>query len=423
MNNDSLYQYVRQLHSKDLLLYDNLRYILESQVYYYGNHFLYSNERKRSADKALRWKELLKTCYVYYNLIGRRTKDARPQILSNAYFTVDSELEKIGYQVLSPCWSFRKNSRLFGDIAFYKAIKHISRQAFDSDFNYLVSDDFSKEYYAFRSKLIDEIVSSEIKALFVPNDVAFFENLSINVFKELKRPSFLFTHGLPGRYNIIDENRTDHLIVWGPRIKQHYVDTGFSPDKIWVSGHPFYKQLSVKEVRSDMTNILVLAKTGPGTPHSDGMILYDRGAQIVYLMEIQKVLQQKGIKKVRLRFHPSASPDWHYQFIDKNFFQPDFQPLNDSLQKASLVIGPVSTVFLEALYHGVNYMVFEPGEQGVNIFNERLVAPFDGKEERVPFADSVSALEKLLTDNVKVDTAIFNEYIAPFDIGFIKEIT
>ncbi|QJB40626.1 hypothetical protein HF324_23435 [Chitinophaga oryzae] len=424
MKNDSLYQYIRQSHSKDLLLYDNLRYVLEGQVYYYGNHFLFSNERRQKAKDIIQWKELLKTGYAYYNFVRKNGKDAAPRVLSNAYFNFNAELERLGYAVLAPCWSFRKGDRqLFGDMAFYKAMKQIRKRVFGSDFNDLTSEDFSKAYYAFRSKLADKVVESDVKALFVPNDVSFFENLSINVFKELKKPSFIFLHGLPGRYNIIDENRTDYLIVWGNRIKQHYIDTGFSANKIFVAGHPFYKQLSVKEVRSGMTDILVLAKVGLGSPHSDGMTLYDRGAQIVYLLEIQKVLQQKGIKQVRLRFHPSANPDWHYQFIDRNFFVPDFQPLNNSLQKASLVIGPVSTVFLEALYNGVNYMVFEPSENGVNIFNELLVAPFNGKEEGVPFAGSGVALHRLLTDNVKADTAIFNEYVAPFDIGFIKEIT
>lgn len=421
---DSLFKYITKSEKIDDQLYDNLRYVLESKVYYYGNHFLYPDEKSTGRESARRrMKHVLRTIYAYYRLSRKKNNSSGIKVLSNAYFTFNDELQDLGFNVLSPNWSFAKNSRhLFGNVPFHKATEVIRKQVFDSEFSYLISDSFADEYYRFRQKLTDLVVEENIASLVVPNDVSFFENLAIQVFRELKRPSFIFLHGLPARYNIIDENRTDYLIVWGERIKEHYIDMGFSPEKILVGGHPLYKKLATKEVRSALDNVLVLAKVGTGSPHSDGVRLYDRGAQIVYLLQLQKALQKKGVKSVRLRFHPSANPEWHFQYIDRQFFIPDFQPLSASLKNASLVIGPSSTVLLESIYHGVNYMVFEPVEDGVGLCNDELVAPFNGKEEGVPFADSSAELEKLLTDNVKIDTRVFERYISPFDIGFIKEI-
>lgn len=421
---DSLFKYITKSGKIDDQLYDNLRYVLEGKVYYYGNHFLYPQEKTEGKESARRrMKHVLRTIYAYYKLSGKKGNNSGIKVLSNAYFTFNDELQSLGFNVLSPNWSFAKNSRnLFGNVPFHKATEAIRKQVFDSSFSYLISDSFAEEYYSFRQKLINRIVEENISALVVPNDVSFFENLAIQAFKELRKPSFIFLHGLPARYNIIDENRTDYLIVWGEKIKEHYINMGFSPEKILVGGHPLYKKLATKEVRSTLDNVLVLAKVATGSPHSDGAKLYDRGAQIVYLLQLQKALQKKGVKSVRLRFHPSANPEWHFQYIDKQFFIPDFQPLSASLKSASLVIGPSSTVLLESIYHGVNYLVFEPVEDGVSLFNEELVAPFNGKEEGVPFAGSSTELEKLLADNVKMDTRVFERYISPFDIGFIKEI-
>jgi hypothetical protein len=266
-------------------------------------------------------------------------------------------------------------------------------------------------------------MASDAKALFVPNDVSFFENLSIAIFKELKRPSFIFLHGLPGRYNIIDENRSDYLIVWGEKIRQYYIQTGFSPEKVLVSGHPFYTDPGKKELRNDLSDILVLAKIGVGQHHSDGVKLYDRGNMILYLVYIQQVLSKLGVKRVRLRLHPSANTSWVYQYLDKSFFICDEAPLQSSLERSSLVIGPTSTVFLEALYAGVNYLPFEPAENGVTILNEQLVLPFDGSEPGVPVSFNTKELEYHLRNKSLTDRNILYDYIsAPFDIHFLKDL-
>lgn len=121
--------------------------------------------------------------------------------------------------------------------------------------------------------------------------------------------------------------------------------------------------------------------------------------------------------------HPSANASWIYQFLDKYFFVPDEAPLTASLAQSSLVIGPTSTVFLEALYAGVNYLPFEPATDGVTILNEELVPPFDGTEPGVPMSTNTKELEYHLRNKSLTDRNILYDYIsAPFDIHFLKDL-
>jgi hypothetical protein len=228
---------------------------------------------------------------------------------------------------------------------------------------------------------------------------------------------------LPGRYNLIDDNRADFLIVWGNRIKKYYIDAGFNAEKIIVCGHPYYREPVSGNLRFGLTDILVLPKIAVGSPHSDGCNLYDRGNLIVYLFLIKKVLETLGVSSVRIRFHPSSNPEWHYKFINRKFFIRDKLPLQDSLRKATLVIGPTSTVFLDAIYAGVDYIIFEPVMEDLDILNEQIVPPFDGSEQGIPVARNMHELELMIRDKVSVEPSILQEYIkTPFDVNNLKEL-
>ena len=61
---------------------------------------------------------------------------------------------------------------------------------------------------------------------------------------------------------------------------------------------------------------------------------------------IGKVLKELGA--VELRMHPSENPDWYAKFIDTKFLI-DQDKLSASLANSTLVIGPVSTLFIDAI--------------------------------------------------------------------------
>jgi len=228
---------------------------------------------------------------------------------------------------------------------------------------------------------------------------------------------------LPGRYNSFDDNRSDFLIVWGEKIKENYINVGVNPNKIYVSGHPYYKTLNTLNLKFSFDDILVLNNSIDGAHHSDGIIMGDRGNSILYLFSIERELKRLGVKSVRFRPHKEENIDWYYKFINDDFFKPDVNNFSESLKRSTLIIGPTSTVFLESIYYGVNYLVYEPSNEGKNLLNQQLVPPFDGSDSRTPVAKTEDDLKYVLKNKTKVDTSIFSDYISsPFDLSFVKNL-
>ncbi|MFX0047388.1 MAG: hypothetical protein ACFE8G_04385 [Candidatus Hermodarchaeota archaeon] len=422
----SLIDYLKENKVFDVDLFDSLYFDIGCLVYYYGDHFINPREKTIHFKKSI--KSSLKEQFIKYNirlniLRNRKYIKQEPKIISNSYFTVNSEIKALGYNVYRPIWAPVYRQKLCANISLLNKTNFIKDFVLNKNFSDIISPKFLKTLKSYQKEMTDFYNKQNILALFVPNDISFMENFTIKIFKEIDKPSFIFLHGLPCRFNHIDENRSDYLIVWGEEIKNLYVKAGFSKDKIFVSGHPYYKDFDVKSVRFSFDNILIITKSLPGSQTSDKIRLYDRGNLIVYLLQIQKVLKTLGIKSVRLRPHPSENISWYYKFIDKDFFRADTDLLSDSLNKATLVIGPSSTVFLESIYYGVNYVIFEPCIDEIDYTNFEVVPPFDGSYDEIPVAKSEEELKNILEDKIKLKPTIFNRFVkSPFDLSFIKEL-
>jgi len=422
----SLIDYLKENKVFDTDLFDSLYFDIGCLVYYYGDHFI--NPREKTIHKKKSIKSSLKEQFIKYNvrlnmLKNRKHIKQEPKIISNSYFTVNSEIEALGYNVYRPIWALVYRQKLCANISLLNKTNYIKDLVLNKNFTDIVSPNFLKTLQAYRKEMTDFYNKQNVMALVVPNDISFMENFTIKIFKEIEKPSFIFLHGLPGRYNPIDENRSDYLIVWGEEIKNLYIKVGVSEDKILVSGHPLYKQYNATNLRFTFDEILIITKTLPGSQFSDKVRLYDRGNIVVYLLQIEKVLKILGIKSVRLRPHPSEKIAWYYKFIDKNFFREDTDILGDSLSKATLVIGPSSTVLLESIYYGVNYIIFEPSMDNVDILNLELFPPFDGTYNEIPVAKNEEDLKEMLENKIKINSSVFNKFVkTPFDISFIKNI-
>jgi hypothetical protein len=156
---------------------------------------------------------------------------------------------------------------------------------------------------------------------------------------------------------------------------------------------------------------------------SDGVLLANRANLILYLYSLEKILRRFGIKSVRFRPHPSENADWYLKFLNKDFYKLDRGNITESIQKSTLVIGPTSTVFLESLYYGINYVVYEPAIKNIDLVNCPLVPPFDGEDLKVPVAKDETGLEYILKNKVMVDPSWFDDYITtPFDLSFVKNL-
>jgi hypothetical protein len=393
----------------------DIKYEIDSKLYQYGNHFKANNENIYFVFKQ-------RLIYFYRAIKGLKhilidNKKFQNVVISSAYFKVHVELNKNGFHCVNVPWlepSF--NFRLYLKLQkFNYKIKYCKFSKIENLYeDYLIIRDNLKKIYS----------NPEIKFLILPQDVGVFERVSIRIFKELNKKTFLFSHGLPGRYNNIDDNRTNFLVVWGKKIKQNYIKAGISEDKILISGHPSYNYDPSKiKLKSSLKDILVLSKSINGTPHSTGVRISDRTNLLLYLFQIKKELLKLGVKCVKFRPHPSENIKWYYNYIDANFFIMDTNSsMSDSLQEATLVIGPTSSMFIDAIVNNVNYLVYEPSIGEFDMNNFPLVSPFDSSDNRVVVAKNVLELGQNLQNIPLVDPSILLDYIEPnFDISFLKQ--
>ena len=418
-----LMDFLKQNSHLDSKKLEILKYELDTRMYHYGNQFKnpYENRKQKLSGVLL---QFLKSGYILLKIFqNKKVNNNKKAIVSSAYFTVNTELSKLGFEVYSPTWNLKKNANVIPDLGLYKSSRKILARISCSNFSDLLSPNFITQIDEFEKEVVKAFQKNKIKAVMVSNDMTFIDRILIDVCKKLKIPSFIFLHGLPGRYNIIDDNRTDYLIVWGDKIKENYIKTGFNKDKIIVSGHPYYKLNNEVPLRFSLDNILVLSKSMNGGQHSDKVRLYDRNNSILYLFKIEKVLRSFDVLSVRLRLHPSENHEWYYQYINKEFFILDELSLENSLKNSTLVIGPTSTVFLESVFSRKNYLVYEPVIDGIDLFNFELIPPFDGSENKVPIAKNDVELTQLIKDKIIVDGKILSDYIrTPFDIEVLKGI-
>lgn len=421
MNNFYLLEYLKENTDIPKTIIELLKNELDQRIYYYGEHFKIPRENSLNYKSFL--KKVLIENYALFLYLTKRSKANNKRIVSNAYFSTNNELEKQNVNILRPIHQPVKNVALVGNYQLYKQFKRVEKIRKDGSFFYLINNEALRTIETFQYQLTNWYRIADISSLIIPNDISFFELLNIRIFKELKRPSFIFLHGLPCRYNYLDENQANYLVVWGESIKDHYVNVGFNPDKIFISGHPYYKKLQSFNLRNSLDNVLILTKSVEGSQHRDKVRLGDRGNLILYLYSIKNVLQKRGVKKVRFRPHPSENPEWYLRFIDPTFFKLDTLKISDSLVQSTLVIGPTSTVFLESIYYGVNYLVYEPTINDIDLVSFNPAPPFDGSNYKVPVAKNEQDLIDILTDKISVDASVFNDYIqTPFDISFMKKL-
>jgi len=423
MQNFSLLDYLKDSNILSPELFDSLKFELDQHIYFFGDHFKYHKEKDQLKRTAV-VSSMIKHLFVLYQILKNKKIDTvKKTILSNSYFSVNSELRKLNFNVFSPSWRMTTDRIVLTTPNIYFKSEKIKRKLESKSFSELTSRSFTKLIDDFNKELSSFFIQKKISAIIVPNDISFFENVSIQLCRRTGIPSFIFLHGLPGRYNIIDENRSDYLIVWGEKIKEAYVKTGFDPSKIYISGHPYYKSIPDQKLRFSLENILVLTKSMNGGQHGYEVILGDRGNTILYLLKVQTVLKSLGVKSVYYRPHPSENPAWYSRYIDTKFFILDTNPLVQSFNKATLVIGPTSTVMIESLYNGVNYLIFEPCVNDIDLLNYPLVPPFDGSDNKIPVAKNESELNYFLKNKIRINPTCLKDYIAtPFDLSFVKKI-
>lgn len=394
---------------------------------------IYNNERhiaeryhreKKSSFKV----EIIKTLQYFYAIAGlyEKTKYYELNVLSTLPFLDKLTLEKLEFNSYSPVWHSIGKKNIFGDLQTIKWHKRIQKIIQKEDFHSFLNKTLHFELEESQNHFLKQYKKKDFRALLLHTDQNFYSKYFIDVFRKLEKPSIVFSHGLPGIYSKEVDNRSDFLMVWSDKIKENYLNAGFDSDKIKVIGNPHYKKNQKdKELRSDLSDILVVPVSSIlwHQHEYDSTVLVDKSMVVLYLYKVQKVLEKLGVKQVRYRTHPSINKDWVHAFLDQNFYVIDKQELVNSIKRSSLVIGATSTMLLESLIYGVNYIVFEPKDnENVNMAGFELVPPFDGSEKKLMIAREEDELENMLRNNVKTDYSLLHDYIQDFDPSILKEL-
>ena len=274
---------------------------------------------------------------------------------------------------------------------------------------------------ALKDDIAQVLIKYNIKALFTHNDEAFWNKYLIEVCRKAKIPSFELLHGLPA-YKPDINTRTDYLCVWGEKIKENFINNGFKKERILITGAPRFSTFKqkVEKLRNSFDDILVA--TSLATMYiQHGWIMDEYGDQnssllILYIYQVENALKQLGVNHARLRPHQSVDKQWLYKYIDTSFYSLDNEPVNNSLKHSTMVIGPHSTLMIDALCNGVNYYAFEPGENGHTIRGTRIVPPFDGNDGYVHVAQTEDELIENIQNKVLLDARFLDGYLQPFDL-------
>lgn len=404
---------------------DFLKIEFDRQIYKFHYNAPNVNKKKTKLDRV---KDQYTTIKNYLEIISEKRINLphKKNVMSFIEFPIAENLVELGIHPISPSWNPVKGTTVLGDLKTILWFRKINKTVKSGNLQQFLDIEFHREFLSIQSHLVEQYRKYNIHALFIRSDVYYMSKFALDIFKQMNLPTFIFTHGLPAIYSLEVDNRSDYLMVWGEKMKQNYINTGFDPNKIKVVGHPSYQQLPIfQRLRSDFSNILVIpvsATLGHQNEY-ENTILMDKSATVLYLYKVQKVLEKFGVSKAKFRVHPSINRNWIYNFLDQNFYEVDKANLTESLKNASLVIGATSTVLLEALIHGVNYVVYEPKKENeLNMINLPLVPPFDGSDEKIKIAHSDHDLEKLLEEKALTDYTIVHDYIQDFDLSVLKEI-
>lgn len=403
---------------------DYLKIELDWYIYNFGNHMSKTHSRKKTKTV----KEKLYTLLQYINATYTQvsSQNVKGNILSSVnHKDFYNQISNIGYNVYSSILQPVGRSKIIGDKNIIDLIKYKNKSIKNGIFNDLYNSKFFNQIELCRLNLIKQFSKNNFKALFLYTDQYFESKLLIDVFQNIQRPSFIFSHGLPGIYSLDVDNRSDYLMVWGDKIKENYIKAGFNSNKILVTGNSKYNHFQIAtQLRNSTEDILIIPKSSVlwhqhewGNPQ-----LTDRSMIILYLYSVQQVLMKLGVRSVRYRPHPAINSNWVHSFIDPKFYIRDTQNLKDSLNRSTLVIGATSSVIFESLMYGVNYIVYEPLVEGKDLLSSNLVPPFDGSDNDIVTTHSEEDLMYAIKNKCVTNASVITNYMQPFDISKIKNI-
>lgn len=412
--NENIIEYLMNRHPKYEKVIFSLRQRLLSKIYMTGGYFA-------GKDKSLFFQKIIFVgfiCKIFLFIIYKQRffnevkEKYRYKGLSWTYFNYDelwtnskNRIDRFFVFPVKKAKNIPWNFKLF--VTFVKLEYELKFR----NFNYLSSPLFFDTVINYQEKIYKYLDEHNYDYFLMPNDLDFHSRLIITYAEKRNKPTFVIAHGgLPNLYDGVMDNLTTYVSMWGRKQVDGYLANSYPAKKFFTTGHPFYDQINV-DLEFTLDNILVLTKSMNGVSPLKNIKIDDPGLCIQYLLSIQNVLSSIGIKKARLRAHPSENAEWYKKFIDTDFFEFDYLDLKSSIASATLVIGPISTVFIDAIVNNKNYTVYEPVIDGKTIYGYPIQPPLDGIDERIPVARSEFDLKCILVNGRSINPSVVSEFV------------
>ena len=400
---------IKKVNPEKSEMVDLLSAELSSACFGFGDHLNYAHRRNWSIIKELKRVISIKT-RLKKMLVDQKKKSFRGNFVSyQGYFNTNALSDAFAEKGMTLCevpWIngdektiFSKNNKL-------------SKKLRTESVAGIIGEEIHELLKKLQNLIDDYYNSDRIAGLILPFDCYYIQRIAIKSARKNGIPSMVYLHGLPGVYSSVDNNQGDYLAVWGEAIRQEYIKRGVDGKKIIVVGHPqFSGMTSNKTQRFSFERVVVLTHSLPGGLATDEKNAPRRDGCMAYPWMVEGVLRKLGVTSALLRPHPGENKFWYKNVVNSEFYVFDRDPIEKSLSKATLVIGPSSTVWLNAHKAGVHYQVFEPVlENGKNVIGFDVVAPFNGSDTRLSAAKNSDELLHVLREKIVTDTGIFNNW-------------
>lgn len=275
---------------------------------------------------------------------------------------------------------------------------------------YLLSSDMNSRLEEMKSILYDLYADNRIKAFFSFQDCEFWTRLLLLVFRRLKKPSFVYIHGMPEIYRT---HRSDFLLVWSKKMQENYIEAGVSPDRIFIIKDLKYYKKPVTMKPFSLDKVIVFGYSICGAVDTSSMeFCRNFSIGILFAEMVKTVLQKYNVKRAVFKPHPSENPEWYVKNIDQSFYSVETTMNQGRLfGSVTLAIGPTSTMLIDSVYHGVPYILFEPVYGGEELSDFKACPPFDGTDKFVPVCRTEDDLYNAIQNRRHAGQNVFYEYI------------
>lgn len=385
-----------------------LKYEIDKHLYYFGSHFRHGYDRRyhelrdqiqETTVGLISILQILEGRPNWINRLLEREQD-NPIVLCNGYFDWTDHLRDQSLRVEWPIWV--RDPGFGEETALLHEACNLMLKLCQTHFQVFIAAELRQLLERVMRQVTNFVGHPAFRALVVPYTQPPFENLTIREFRKRGKLTILTLHSeignLPCWYQQMEMD-VDYYAVFGTHQANTLVNSGLSPDRVVVTGHPLYRSVPISDCRFSFDDVLVLTRSIGGAPTWSAPLISNRAHCMEFLLRVQRILQEFGVSRARLRLHPSEGPEWYNEVIDHTFYQIEEVSLNEALKRSTLIVGGASTVYLEARILGVAYVFFEPPEYNCGRYwANALGPPFDGKDPFVPIAHTDDDVRRIIRD-------------------------